>query len=133
MKRETISAFYRPANRRLMSLTNEELRSLFEMRAKKVEQHIDPNGFWDCNQIIYWNDMFEPLAALFEVMLEIQSRYPYEEVMGRDPTNGRGGPFFTRMLPLANMLWIEVASNEWKIRQSLYGLKETLGFNPQTG
>jgi len=61
-----------------MDMTNEELQALFELRASKVK--MDPRGFWDCNKIVYWNDMIPRLLALYEIMLEIQARYPKDDI-----------------------------------------------------
>lgn len=76
--RETEAAPYRPKDRKLVDLTNEEIQALFNMRASKVK--LDPKGFWDCNKIVYWHEMIPLLMDLYEVMLEIQSRYPKSEI-----------------------------------------------------
>jgi hypothetical protein len=78
VSRETDPAFFRPPERRLSELSNEELQALFEMRSSKVK--IDPKGFWDNNKIVYWEMMWPKLMELYEVMLEIQSRYPKSEI-----------------------------------------------------
>lgn len=78
MSREIESAFYRMNDRRLVNLSNEELQSLFELRAAKIK--LDPKGFWDCNKTVYWHSMIPLLMDLYEIMLEIQSRYPKEEI-----------------------------------------------------
>lgn len=80
---ETKPAFFRPENRRLIELTNEELQSLFELRASKIK--LDPKGFWNNERIVYWADMIPKLADLYLVMLEIQSRYPEKEMYPEKP------------------------------------------------
>lgn len=102
--RETLPAFYRPKDRRLSELSNEELRQLFDLRATKVFDKLDPRGFWENNKIVYWNTMIPIIAALYETMLEIQSRYPKEEIDG-----SMGGPYFDQLLPLNEEPWISIA------------------------
>ena len=123
VSRETKEAYYRPVNRRLISLSNEELRALLDIRAKKVHDTLDPKGFWECNQIVYWSAMFAPLLDLYEVMMEIQARYPFDEI-GKYVEEGKGGAYFTRMIPIPNAAWATVALNEFKRLNKLYGLSE---------
>jgi hypothetical protein len=80
--RETDPAYFRPKTRRLKHLSNEELQQLFELRSSKIK--VDPKGFWDNNQIVYWNEMIPKLDDLYEVLLEIQSRYPKSEIYAND-------------------------------------------------
>lgn len=105
-------AFYRPTERRLLSLNNEELQQLFELRASKVK--LDPKGFWDDNRIVYWDDMIPRLQALYEVMLEIQARYPWYEITGGKELFEKlsWGSRFRRMLPLLEAHWIRTAIME---------------------
>ena len=102
--RETLPAFYRPSNRRLSELTNEELRQLFDLRAKKIYEELDPKGFWENNKIVYWHGMIPTLEALYEVMLEIQSRYPKNEIV----KYSEHGPYFNQLLPLNEEQWIDM-------------------------
>lgn len=102
ISRETETAFYRPEIRRLVDLTNEELQMLFELRVSKIK--IDPKGFWDDNKTIYWNQMFEPLMKLYEVLLEIQARYPKKEIC----EYGHEGPYFDKLIPLNEKQYIDI-------------------------
>lgn len=78
--RETKDWFHRPKNRRLINLSNEELAELFKIRAKKISTGLKTHTMWDNNQIIYWSLYMKLQADLYEVMLEIQARYPANEV-----------------------------------------------------
>src|SRR2546423_870118 len=113
IKEETNSTFNRPKERRLSSLTNEELQQLFELRANKIK--LDPKGFWDNNKIIYWGEMMPRLMALYEVMLEIQSRYPKEEIIKYNLI----GPYFNQLLPLNEKEYIELAYNIFRPKAGL--------------
>lgn len=77
-EKEMNKTFYRPEARPLAGLTNEELQLIFDLRAAKVK--LDPKGFWDDNRLVSWFDMPKLLESLYEVMLEIQSRYPQREI-----------------------------------------------------
>src|SRR4051794_14757158 len=78
INRETDPAFFRPVERLLVDLTNEELQALFDLRASRVQ--LDPKGFWDNDKIVYWNAMIPKLRGLYLIMLEIQARYPKAEI-----------------------------------------------------
>ncbi len=77
--RETTHAPFRLKDRFYVNLTNEELQLLFNHRASKVQ--LDPKGFWECDKIVYWSVMIPILMDLYEIMLEIQARYPRDEIM----------------------------------------------------
>lgn len=70
---------HRPKKRRLRTLTNDELCQLFEMRAKAVADKLRGHIFWESNRIVYWSAFSNLQARLYEVMMEIQSRYPEKE------------------------------------------------------
>lgn len=77
--RELHETEHRPKTRRYINLTNEELAVLFKVRAAKIAELLEPHTFWSNNRIVYWSQ-FAPLQEdLYEVMLEIQSRYPSKE------------------------------------------------------
>lgn len=78
--RETNPNFHRPETRRLINLTNDELAQLFRLRAKVVADNLDGHSFWDDDRIVYWPKFTLLQDRLFEVMMEIQSRYPQKEV-----------------------------------------------------
>jgi hypothetical protein len=78
--RETKPSFHRPVTRRLINLTNDELSLLFKLRADEVADSLKGHEFWDDNRIVYWNKFILLQDRLFEVMMEIQSRYPAKEV-----------------------------------------------------
>jgi len=78
--RETRPSFHRPMARRLVDLTNDELALLFEYRAKAVASELKGHVFWDSRFIVYWDKFIRLQDELYEVMLEIQSRYPKAEV-----------------------------------------------------
>lgn len=114
--RETEPAYYRPAQRRLASLSNEELLVLFQMRAAKAAAKIKPEGFWDNPQILYWgSDVRQAFLDLHEVMLEAQSRYPRSGILEYG-----NGPF-KDLLPLNELEWVTVAMREHGLLPS--GLK----------
>ncbi len=96
--REIEACYYRPELRRLINLSNEELRAIYDIRAAKVHYHLKPEGFWDNNQIIYWNSMMPAMTDLYEVLMEIQARYPISEV-------GKHG-FDDRLLPVMEKHWV---------------------------
>ena len=77
---ENTPNFHRPITRRLKSLTNEELNQLFKLRASKIGNQLGSHGFWDNNKIVYWEQYRPLLIELYEVMLEIQSRFPKDKV-----------------------------------------------------
>lgn len=81
-KRELGPADHRPTVRRLSDLTNSELVLLFRKRAEAVAEELDGHSFWDSRFIVYWNTFIELQDKLYEVMMEIQSRYPEKEVKG---------------------------------------------------
>lgn len=67
-------------NRPYRNLTNEEIQILFELRASKIK--LDPKGLWDdIRKVACWS-MISPMKALYEMMLEIQARYPQRECEG---------------------------------------------------
>lgn len=82
IQRETEPAYFRPAVRRLKDLTNEELQQLYELRASKIK--LDPEGFWGNLRIVYWRQTIPRIDDLYEVLLEIQSRYPKSEIYADD-------------------------------------------------
>lgn len=79
-KRELSPANHRPNTRRLSDLTNDELVLLFRKRAKEVADELDGHSFWDSEFIVYWGQFIKLQDYLYEVMMEIQSRYPADEV-----------------------------------------------------
>jgi hypothetical protein len=114
--RETDPAFYRPESRPLQELTNEELQALFNLRASKIQ--LDPKGIWEDNRIVScWSSMIKSLEALYDIMLEIQARYPKSEV---SKDNGRGA-YFQNLLPLNEEQYLRVAVLP---NRTVYGLKE---------
>jgi hypothetical protein len=80
MLRELDKSFHRPETRRLVDLTNSELTLLFQRRAKELAEALDGHIFWDNECIVYWNTFIKLQDYLYEVMMEIQSRYPAKEV-----------------------------------------------------
>jgi hypothetical protein len=78
--REIKEHFHRPSKRRLINLTNTELSLLFKLRADEIAKDLDGHVFWEDARIVYWDRFIDLQDALFEVMLEIQSRYPASEV-----------------------------------------------------
>jgi len=78
--RETKPAFFRLVTRRLVNLTNTELAMLFKLRAAEVEEALTGHVWWDCNKTVYWSRFMTLQDRLYEVMMEIQSRYPAREV-----------------------------------------------------
>jgi hypothetical protein len=80
MLRELDKSFHRPETRRLVDLTNSELTLLFQRRAKELAEALDGHVFWDNECIVYWSTFIELQDYLYEVMMEIQSRYPAKEV-----------------------------------------------------
>lgn len=80
MSRELGKAFHRPEIRRLADLTNNELVLLFRARAKELADELEGHTFWDSRFIVYWIRFIELQDYLYEVMMEIQSRYPEREV-----------------------------------------------------
>jgi hypothetical protein len=75
-----MAEFFQPEERRLAALTNEELARIFEMRAKAVFFFLEKHVWWDSNRQVYWDKSIPLLNSLYETMLEIQSRYPGQEV-----------------------------------------------------
>lgn len=82
--KEEDPAYFRPQHRPLKNLSNEELRALFDLRAQKVRDNLDPKGFWENNRIVYWSAMIPLLLSLYEIMVEIQARYPKREIYGSE-------------------------------------------------
>lgn len=83
ISRETEPAEFRPETRWLIELDNTELALLFKHRAEAVHDALNGHTFWSDDQTVYWS-RFTPLQDdLFEIMLEIQSRYPKKEACGR--------------------------------------------------
>lgn len=129
ISRETAAAYYRTSERRLMHLTNEELKMLFEMRVDKVIGGI-PLTYWENDLIISPDYAIKNLGALYEVMLEIQARYPKEQVIGN---HGSGnGPYFDKLLPVPEydmidrlMKLFRSELEGWKSTNKIvYGLRE---------
>lgn len=96
MQRETDLVFYLSEYRILSELSNEELQLLFNSRAAKIK--LDET-FWDSDKTLYWNDLIPKLKALYEIMLEIQARYPKKEI--------EEGDYFFTLLPLNEKQWVE--------------------------
>ncbi len=70
-----VAVTYQPVTRRLASLSNDELNQLFVSRATKVTEHVTGDGKSAPASILMnlqWN--------LYEVLLEIQSRYNRNDV-----------------------------------------------------
>jgi hypothetical protein len=105
-RKENEPAYFRPAKRPFSSLTNEELQVLFEFRCSKVK--LDPKGFWDDVRSVYWGEMIDKLHDLYELMLEIQSRYPKVEVIGKSGSN------FDKMLPLDEAEWVLLNAKKYE-------------------
>ena len=78
MYKQNEPAFYRMKDRRLSNLSNEELQALFEIRAAKIK--LDPKGLWDDNKMVSCWGLPAALMDLYEIMLEMQARYPKEEI-----------------------------------------------------
>jgi len=71
---------FRPVTRRLAGLTNSELVLLFRKRAAIVAEDLDGHVLWGSNFHIYWDRMMALQDQLYEIMMEIQSRYPAREI-----------------------------------------------------
>ena len=80
MNREIGPAYYRPKERRLIDLTNTELSLLFAKRAEDIRSKLKGHIWWDSSFITYWNKFLDLQDVLYEIMLEIQSRYPEHEI-----------------------------------------------------
>jgi len=80
MHRELDPAPHRPETRRLSDLTNSELTLLFNRRADAITKALDGHAMWNSSFIVYWPRFLELQDKLYEVMMEIQSRYPEKEV-----------------------------------------------------
>lgn len=113
--KEELPAWFRPAVRRYKDMTNEELQGLFELRASKVK--LDPKGFWDDNRIVYWSTMIPVLASLYEIMLEIQSRYPASEMLYEGEAR-----FWEPLLPVPEAGWLRLALAN--LKDPVCGLQE---------
>ena len=77
--RQLEPADHRPKTRRLSDLTNTELSLLFKHRSEKISSELEGHSFWESPHIVYWSRFDTLQESLFEVMMEIQSRYPKEE------------------------------------------------------
>ena len=73
-------ASYRPETRRLADLTNSELVLLFKKRADAVAKELDGHSLWNSPFLVYWSKFMDLQDSLYEVMMEIQSRYPAREI-----------------------------------------------------
>lgn len=80
MANELDPAPFRLITRRLVGLTNSELAMLFQKRANAVAEDLDGHVWWESPFLVYWNQFIELQDKLYEVMMEIQSRYPATEV-----------------------------------------------------
>lgn len=95
--RETHPHLHRPPVRRLSELDNTELQALFVLRSSRIAAELNGHQFWDNPRIVYWNKFLILQADLYEVMLEIQRRYPKDEIKG-----------YELLLPLPNtQMWRE--------------------------
>jgi hypothetical protein len=112
-------AYYRPTERRLSSLTNEELRAVYDVRAAKLREALEPKGLWDDVRIVYWGSMIPRMQELYEVLLEIQSRYPKNEIC-RELDTG----FYKELLPVPEPEWMKRALAHRERWPVYYGLKE---------
>lgn len=66
---------HRPETRRLAGLSNNELALLFKMRADAVAKELDGHSLWNNPFLVYWTKFINLQDSLYEVMMEIQSRY----------------------------------------------------------
>jgi hypothetical protein len=61
-------------------LTNDELALLFRKRAADVADNLDGHSMWESKYTVYWTQFTALQDKLYEVMMEIQSRYPRSDV-----------------------------------------------------
>ncbi len=79
-RQELDPAFFRPETRRLADLTNSELGLLFRKRSDTIAAALDGHTPTQGTDYTSWTQFISRQDALYEIMLEIQSRYPAEKV-----------------------------------------------------